>query len=98
MTHLPAPPVDTPPDVAAIWTETLEAYGDGAARIAGPKLEAYCGQIARLRDAQRRIESEGAVVADPKGNPIPHPALSIERTAQDEIRKWGEAFAPLEAL
>jgi hypothetical protein len=23
---------------------------------------------------------------------MPHPALVIERTAQDEIRKWGDVF------
>lgn len=68
------------------------AYGDDAGRIEGPDLEAYCGQVARLRDSQRRIAAEGLVVADPKGHPIPHPAIAIERVAQDEIRKWGDRF------
>jgi phage terminase small subunit len=85
-------PAHLPDDVAPVWDEVVLAYGEDAERIYGPDLEAYCGQIARLRDAQRRLADEGIVVADPKGHPIPHPALAIERTAQDEIRKWGAAF------
>lgn len=85
--HLPA-------DVAAVWSEVCERHGDDAQRIEGPDLEAYCGQVARLRDAQRRIDAEGLVIADPKGHPVPHPAIAIERVAQDEIRKWGTTFRP----
>lgn len=85
-------PEHLPPDVAQVWAEVVKTYGERPERIEGPDLEAYCGQVARLRDAQRRLAAEGSVVADPKGNPIPHPALEIERRAQDEIRKWGPAF------
>ena len=81
-------------DVQAIRKEVLAAYGDGADRIDGPDLEAFCGQVARLRDAQARLAAEGSIIADPKGVPIPHPAIAIERAAQDEIRKWGNAFKP----
>jgi phage terminase small subunit len=86
------PPDYLPADLVPIWVATVEAYGAGWEQIAGPKLEAYCGQVARLRDAQRRIAVEGLVVADGKGQPMAHPALVIERTAQDEIRKWGDTF------
>ena len=70
--------------------EIAEVYDDFISRGAkpSPELEAYAGQVVRLRDAQRRLAAEGSVIADPKGNPIPHPALQIERMAQDEIRKW----------
>lgn len=81
-------------DVQEIRKEVLAAYGDGADRIDGPDLEAFCGQVARLRDAQARLAAEGSIIADPKGVPIPHPAIAIERAAQDEIRKWGNAFKP----
>ncbi len=64
------------------------------ARIQTPALEAYYGQVARLREAQRRIAAEGLVIAAAEGQPVPHPALVIERGAQDEIRRWGEAFVP----
>lgn len=59
----------------------------------GPSLEAYAGQILRLRDAQARLATEGVIIADPKGNPIPHPALEIERKAQAEIRAWAERMS-----
>lgn len=81
-------------DVQEIRKEVLAAYGDGSDRIDGPDLEAFCGQVARLRDAQARLATEGSIIADPKGVPIPHPAIAIERAAQDEIRKWGNAFKP----
>jgi len=92
-------PQHLPADVAAVWDEVIAdlttAYGPTVAKAsAGPDLEAYCGQVARLRDAQRRIADEGAIVADPKGTPVPHPAVAIERAAQDEIRKWGSTFRP----
>ena len=85
-------PDHLPDKIAAVWAEVVTAYGAGAERIEGPDLEAYCGQVATLREAQRRIAADSLVVADPKGHPVPHPAIAIERTAQDEIRKWGSAF------
>lgn len=64
----------------------------GAADSVTPELEAYAGQVVRLRDAQRRLAVEGAVVEDSKGFPITHPALKIEKDAQEELRKWGDRF------
>jgi len=87
-----APPDSCPSDVAQVWREVVAAYGAGAERIVGSALEAYCGQVARLREAQRRLRAEGMVIADPKGAPIPHPALAVERQAQAEIRAWGSRF------
>lgn len=87
-------PAHLPPAVAQVWDEVVAAYGRGSVVIEGPDLEAYCGQVATLRDAQVRLAREGYVVADPKGNPVPHPAVAIERQAQDEIRKWGPVFRP----
>jgi len=80
-THLPA-------DVAAVWSE----FAAKSPRL-GPDFEAWCGQVARLRDAQRRLHEEGTIVADAKGTPMPHPALDIERKAQAELRSWGSRFA-----
>lgn len=87
------PPSHLAQDVAEVWSEIVAAHDDPE-RILGPALESYCGQVARLREAQRRLATEGLVIADPKGHPIPHPAISIERVAQDEIRKWGSKFQP----
>ena len=34
---------------------------------------------------------------DAKGNPVPHPALAIEKAAQVEVRAWSERFKPRRA-
>ena len=73
----------------AIWDQMVAAGSPE-----GPELEAFVGQVARLREAQRRIAAEGLITADPKGYPIPHPAIAIEKAAQAEIRAWGSKFAP----
>lgn len=62
---------------------------DGIERAA---LEAYCTAVARHRDAQSRIDREGALIADDKGRPIPHPALAIERAAASELRAWLQRY------
>lgn len=67
-----------------IWQQMVDAGSPE-----GPELEAFVGQVARLREAQRRITAEGLITADPKGYPIPHPAIAIEKAAQVEIRAWG---------
>lgn len=87
-----APPPSLPAAAADVWREIIDLYGDGAETIIGPDLEAYCGQVAILREARRRIDEEGLITADPKGNPIPHPAIAIERAAQVEVRAWGNRF------
>ena len=79
-------PAHLPEDVGRVWVELH------AGRHSGPDFEAYCGQVARLRDAQERISREGLVVADAKGQPVPHPALVIERQAQVEVRAWQGRF------
>lgn len=71
-------------------TVKQELLADGF--IDAPGFEQYCGQVAVEREAARRIADEGLVVADPKGNPIPHPAVEIQRRAQAEIRAWSSQF------
>ena len=73
-----------PESERGVWDDMIAA---GAQE--GPELEAFVGQVARLREAQRRIAAEGLIIADPKGNPVPHPAIAIEKAAQAEIRAWG---------
>lgn len=87
-------PAHLPDAEKTIWDEVIERWGEGADRIESPELEAYCGQVARLREAQKRISTEGLVISDPKGNPIAHPAISIEKQAQAEIRNWSGKFTP----
>lgn len=85
------PPPHLDGDAATIWTEICNAHHDPA-RIVGPDLEAYCGQVAVQRDARKRIAREGMIVADSRGTPTPHPAIQIEQKAQAEIRAWGDKF------
>lgn len=87
-------PAHLPAGVADVWDEVIAAYGEGFEAIEGPALEAYCGQVAILRDCQRRLATDGTVVEDPKGFPIPHPAIAMERSAQAEIRTWADKFQP----
>ena len=41
-----------------------------------------------------QIDKDGIIVRDAKGNPVPHPALAIEKAAQVEVRAWSERFKP----
>ena len=77
------PPPHLPEDVRLVWVELVAGGLDP-----GPGFEAYCGQVARMRDARQRVSDEGLVVMDAKGQPIPHPALRIELEAQAAIRLW----------
>lgn len=89
------PPAHLPENVAAVWVEVVEALGESMAqRKAGPEMEAYCGAVARLRDAQRRIAEEELIVPDSKSAPVAHPPLAIERQAADDLRKWGDKYQP----
>jgi len=72
-----------------IWEELKDTV---STRIGPQGLEAFCGQVYRLRAAEKRITEEGLVVQDSKGNPIPHPALAIEKQAQTEIRNWIDKY------
>ena len=71
------------------WVELVGGLDAGSVTGAtAGSIEAYAVQVARMRDAQRRIDAEGLVVADAKGQPMPHPAIVIERAAQAEVRAW----------
>lgn len=85
--HLPNP-------VADVWREIV-ASNDLVGRVDRVALETYCTLTARLREARGRIEEEGMVVTDTRGKVIPHPALAVERSTAEQIRVWGDRFAPL---
>lgn len=88
------PPDSMPEDVAIVWREIVSA-NDLAGRVDRSGLEAYCTLIARLRGARERVATEGMVVKDARGRVVPHPALAIERQTADQVRIWGDRFAPL---
>lgn len=76
-----------------MWAEITGAHHDPTT-IVGPDLEAYCVQVARMRDAQARIDKDGLIVRDDKGRPAAHPAILLEKQAQQEVRAWGDRFRP----
>jgi phage terminase small subunit len=82
-----APPPHLSELAAEIWNE-LQAGGT----MPAPGFDAYCNQMAVERQASRKIAIEGLIVADAKGNPVPHPALDIQRKAQAEVRLWAGKF------
>lgn len=88
-TRKPEAPAHLSDAARSAWAEIVEG-GETASELAS--LEAVCVQIARARDAQARIDAEGLVVAGAKGEPVPHPAIAIERAAQTEVHRWAAAW------
>jgi P27 family predicted phage terminase small subunit len=70
--------------VVAVWNECAAELL--RKRLTDAQVEAYCVCVARMRDAQGRIDSEGLLIADEKGRPIPHPALAIEKSCRAELK------------
>lgn len=88
------PPEHLPEDAAEVWREIV-ATNDLAGTVDRAALEAFCTLVARLRAARARVNEEGMVVTDPRGRVVPHPALAVERQTAEQIRAWGDRFAPL---
>ena len=76
-------------------SETMEYVNLSVeSRTPGAVREAIATQVDRMREARRRIETEGIVVRDMKGSVIAHPAIAIEAAAVSLLNtlmtKWGE--------
>lgn len=81
--------------VARVWEEVEAAFAPEAfERLNKQSLEAYCGQVATMREAQQRVDTEGIIIMSAKGDPLEHPAIDIAKRAQAEIRAWGTEFKP----
>jgi P27 family predicted phage terminase small subunit len=94
----PAAQIDAPdhlPEAVAIVWREIVASNDLAGKVDRAALETFSTLMARMREARQRIEDEGMVVTDPRGRVIPHPALAVERATAEQIRAWGDRFAPL---
>lgn len=81
-------------EITRIISDIKRRWGDRKDELDPIALTAYAGQVATLREAQRRVAEEGQIISDPKGNPIAHPCIGIERAAAAEIRAWGDRFTP----
>lgn len=86
------PPAGLTADERRAWRDLAALVGDSPRARVG--LEAACAQLARMRDARRRIEAEGEIVLDARDRPVPHPALVVERQAQAEVRRWVQVLSP----
>ena len=85
----PRPPQHLPAAAKAVW-RGLVVGDEGPAELL--RLEFVAVQVARAREAQRLVDAEGVVAkGGPKGDvPVPHPAVGVERAAQEMVRKWVE--------
>lgn len=82
-------PSDLSPELAALWGEYEPQMHP---RIGSAGMEALVSAVIRLRRARDRVDKEGELVQDAKGNPGPHPALLVEKMANVEIRAWVAKF------
>ena len=85
------PPEHLSPVAADVWRD-LVRNSDTPDLIVGVEMEAYCECVALERDATRRVVTEGTIVSDERGRPIPHPAIAVARQAQQDLKGWGDKF------
>lgn len=78
-----------PEHISDIWDEIVQTVDE---RIGSAGMEALCGCIHTLREAEERVMVEGIVIGDAKGNPCPHPAIQIAKNCQSEVRAWVKEF------
>ena len=50
-------------------------------------VEMIATQLDTMRDCRKRIQNDGTIVADARGNPIQHPAIKLEADAQSRVNK-----------
>lgn len=93
MTTMP-PPQHLSDAAAEAWEQVVTAAGTTIVPGDAPLLEEYAQAIATARAARDRVNAEGLIVADARGEAVPHPALTVEAKALDTIRRLAPHFAP----
>lgn len=93
MTTMP-PPQHLSDAAAEAWEQVITAAGATIGPADAPLLEEYAQAIATARAARDRVNAEGVIVADARGEAVPHPALTVEAKALDTIRRLAPHFAP----
>lgn len=76
------------------WDEIEAGLQGGLDGVEAMAVESYAVAVARMRDAQSRVDLDGLIVPDDKGRPVPHPALAVERAAAAEVKRWVERYRP----
>lgn len=89
------PPEKMDPRARDIWTNFFEGVKEPK-KIDLVALEAYCGLVARLRQAQAQVAADGPIIDDGRGRPVAHPGIQIEMDVIKEIKNWGSRFADLQ--
>ena len=86
-------------EITSALVQALEDDGAELGVIDMQALEAYSGQLYRMRAARDILEEEGLVIDGMRGS-TQHPAVEIERQASQEMRQWisrrPDLFAPEE--
>lgn len=83
-------------EAAECWAEITAGMSDAELEFVGSVVTgSYAVAVARQRDAQARIDREGIIVANQKGEPSPHPALAIEKSSSGEVRAFSSQFREL---
>lgn len=92
------PPAAMPDGPASIWREVVTAHLEAGdltiTRKIGHRLEAYCAIAADLRDAAQRVDHDGLLIQDARGQGSPHPAIAIKNDASRELARYGDEFRP----
>ncbi len=91
---VPRCPAGMDPDAKKIWREVLRRYGAGCEKIAGPALEAFCGQMAMMRKLQKQVDDEGLIVLDSRGAAMRHPAFDMLIDLRKQIQAVSSDFDP----
>lgn len=89
MTSTMTKPASLDPELASLWDEFVPQVSP---KITPLGLEALCIQVQSMRTARQRVDEEGMLIEDAKGNAMPHPGIAIAKAAQVEIRNWITKF------
>lgn len=76
------------------WHDLAAEATAGASLVA---LEQAACQLARARWARERIHVDGMIVLDARDRPVQHPAVAVEKSAQEAVRRWLDSLVDADA-
>jgi P27 family predicted phage terminase small subunit len=95
LNELAEPPAHLNPDAKEFWETSVQRLNEVGIidRVDIPVLEQLATQYARIRGAQRVIETDGYFASGSRGQVREHPAMKIEREATALFLKIAEHYA-----